>query len=91
MRVQYYLKHYVDQEALVRLWTWHPHGHGLVSKYTRDGKMDDTCTVRELLENDHWLSNYKDEIMLECLSDEDIPADFHNSVNLVILSDVCFN
>ena len=91
MLVNYYLKKYADKEALVRLWAWHPHGYANLGKYDSRGVMDDVCTVQEFLNGEHWLSKYKNEVIVQGLDDNDVAPMYHGAINLVILPEESFN
>lgn len=80
-----YILMFVDEEALVRLWTEHKHGFGMISKYdlSKPDKIDDVCLAREILNDEHWLAQYKDVKVLGC-NDKAIPGYYQEATNLVI-------
>lgn len=85
MTLYEYIFNHVDMDATIRLWTKHPHGYGLISKYDleKENYMDDTCTVAEFFSRKHWISNYA-EFKILGSNDANVPANYLNAKNILI-------
>lgn len=85
MTLKRYVEMFIDEEALVRLWTEHKHGYGLLSQFdiNKPDNIDDVCLARELLNGEHWLSRYKDCQVLGS-NDPFVPGFYQSAMNLII-------
>lgn len=85
MTVYEYVKAMESDETLVRLWTRHKHGYGLISSFDQNKPtmIDDSCTRKQMINDEHWLSQYG-ECKVISSNEIAVPGFFEEATNLLI-------